>query len=349
MNPYALYMELVKSSNLMINPVRSRQLGDKLLKSRIAREGVQVLQNSPKAHAIADAGGGYATLVHEGKGGLKKQVFINPNNPVKSLSWTQEGQRDLHDLFTHHEVDEASLLPKMPTRPAEALNDLRAVQSMDRSKMKAMVQKNVDRPMYYTASLHGPAIPNGAGQAGISHASPEVILRESNRVAHQYAGRGAAGVIPSDIPQTMANVRTNMSFDGQLMSTGYGKKYIPEGGREWNSQMRVMSTRKKPMLTPTPDVMAHLQQRGALRTQIPAYKDLQQAAQARGGDMDAGRRYLEGKRYLAEKAHNKQFGEQLKAKIHSGDYQPSHIQPHQNKSPREMVGDQVINATLNSL
>lgn len=73
--------------------------------------------------------------------------------------------------------------------------------------------------------------------SSISHADPAVILHESNR---------AGAAVSSEARDALTKVRRH-SADRSRMTMPYGK-VVPEDGREWRSQQRVMAYRERPAM-----------------------------------------------------------------------------------------------------
>lgn len=196
-----------KKANLYLNNHRSPLLAEKLLELRMKRDaalhGVRVVHTPDAQNAYL------ASPTHN--------HIVLPEAPERSPH--HEKGPDIHTLFAHHELDELRSARDLGAigRPGSAL----------------------DAPDYqgYVVS-HRSSEPHVSRMVG-SHISPDVILRESNRVAHEVSPETSHSAIEM---RARNNEKLHFTFP-------YGHKHIPEGGREWLSQQRVARERVRPIAT----------------------------------------------------------------------------------------------------
>jgi hypothetical protein len=160
-----------------------------------------------------------------------KNVVI-PKKMISILSAAKLPQSARPNII-HHELDEAELAKRHGV--TKLTNYLHNEKKIFKAWFQAAKQRSLDPVMEHAAT----ARPTWA-RGYASHVSPEVLLRESNRVFHEAT------------PKTQTALKSMRDLSGEasdLKRHGlrYGDEYIPEGGKRWNKIVKKMEgTMPKP-------------------------------------------------------------------------------------------------------
>jgi hypothetical protein len=164
----------------------------------------------------------------------KKLAVVPPKSPLGAQHTGSDSSKEaITPIVTHHELDElqqAGQHGMTPTKLKWQRNVMAIKDMIKRGPMKAAIDRQ----------MHGAPL----GYKGFhSHLTPDVILRESNRVFHEAAPEAS---------QTMKAFREFSREAPTLKRHGlrYGEEYIPEGGRRWNKLVKKLEG-TMPVNTPT--------------------------------------------------------------------------------------------------
>lgn len=274
MRPYDLYLQ--KSANLYLNARRSVRLSEKLMNQRLRdleSRGFQVFrENKSKSGPFGQNYTSFPYALENGAVGGAIQIpsddYVKKLRRMGSRRATANNgidqalsrRRDVHPVLVHHEIDE--LIAGLNHKRMATLSNDGTTMVAPAGHWRGLIRSNKTNEV--------------SGIIG-SHYHPDVLLSEANRVAHQLSPDGA---------EDMKRLRNNFG-ENQHFTYPTGTKYIPEGGREWNSQVRVAQSRSRPVL------------------------DLDKRVQAQG-KMDEAAKGLDNPyaAYVAKRRAGKAFGDQ---------------------------------------
>lgn len=194
----------------LIQRAVNRMLGMKELNKKLSPEEIKRLEKD-----ISGMVGAHTSL---------EKTVVVPDKMVSAFS-RQKVHPGARPTIVQHELDEVDIAKKMGITPGK----LKRQAEWD--KLKGWGKAIKTRSFDPIADLLKPKPIGRKGYA--SHISPEVLLRESNRVFHET---------PTGVSSSMKNLRLESGELGDLKRRGlrYGDEYIPEGGRRWNKLVKAL-------------------------------------------------------------------------------------------------------------